>query len=100
MGRLRDSKKPRQSSSDAQREAEPPTAEQMRVLGRVADRILLEFAVEKEDGDVSAELRQIVASFVENRHLVFLSCQDGLPVKSNTLENKCFNSLMLPPPPR
>ena len=56
MERLRDSKKPPQSSSDVQREAEPPMAEQMRVVRRVADRILLAFAVEKEDGDVSAEL--------------------------------------------
>ena len=100
MGRLRDFKKPPQNLSDVQREAEPPTAEQMRVLRRVADRILLEFALEKEDGDASAELRQIVASFVENRQPVLFPCRDRLPVKSDTLENVCFNSHMFPPPTR
>ena len=100
MGHLSGSKKPPQSSSDVQREAEPPTSEPMRVRRLVADRILLEFALEKEDGDASAELRQIVASFVKNRQPVLFPCQDGLRVKSDTLENVCSNSPMLPPPTR
>ncbi len=43
--------------SAVQDEEDPPTAEQMRVLRRVADRILTEFALEKEGEDVPAELR-------------------------------------------
>ena len=39
--------------------SEPPTHEQMRVLHRVRDRLLLEFALNKEDEEVPDSIRQI-----------------------------------------